>query len=88
MNFSRRLQKLASVFYTRRNRKLVRTTVLVLVFLFTLSVLFLLFIFSIAAFNINFIYFMFIMKIFTFAACFCLYIFARYGDKAFCKFRR
>jgi len=28
------------------------------------------------------------MTIFTFAACFCLYIFARYGDKAFCKFCR
>jgi hypothetical protein len=57
--------------------------VLVSVFLFIFIVYL---IFSIAAFNINFIYFMLIMKIFTFAACFCLYIFACYGDKAFCKF--
>lgn len=46
INFSRRLQKPASVFYIRRKRNLIRAAMLAAVFLFTLFVLLLYFIFQ------------------------------------------
>ena len=74
INFSRRLQKSASVFYIRRKRNLIRAAMLAAVFLFTLFVLLLYFIFSIATFYIDFIHFIFIMTIFTFAPHICLFL--------------
>ena len=74
INFSRRLQKPASVFYIRRKRNLIRAVMLAAVFLFTLFVLLLYFIFSIATLHIDFIHFIFIMTIFTFAAHICLFL--------------
>ena len=74
INFSRRLQKPASVFYIRRKRNLIRAAMLAAVFLFTLFVLLLYFIFSIATLYIDSIHFIFIMTIFTFAAHICLFL--------------